>query len=535
MNKNITRLLFLCGMALFASSAAWGQFHKNITLEGHLAYDTCLSALWGYTDQQGREYAIVGTCTGTSIVDISVPGHPKEVYFVPGPGSIWREIKTYKHYAYVVTEGGGGMTVIDLKNLPDSGLSYKQIQNIGPGTLTNGHTIWIDEKGRCFIFGATGFPGGGGCVVLNLEPDPENPTFYGNAGWPYFHDGFVRNDTLYAAAIYEGFFGLFQINESADIVFRAAQPTPGNFTHNVWPDDESNVLFVTDEVADGFVTAYDVSDWGNIRELGRIQMDPPGGETPHNVRYLNGWLPTAYYREGVVIIDAHRPGNMVITGYYDTFWPDTGSNFWGVWEAYPFFPSGRIIAGDRQNGLFVLKPDYVRAGYLEGMVTDTLTGIPLSGVHVFFSGLLPGQSLITDITGEYKTGSPDSGLFLVSFVKPGYETKSFYVTLENAQITRLDVQLRPEGYVPPPPPDDFSELVLWPVPADDQLEIRGIPFQVNELKVSDLKGKIIYVQKLNQSPYVVLDTRLWAQGTYVLHLHGNGPNRKSVKFNLVRP
>jgi choice-of-anchor B domain-containing protein len=519
---------------LFLSMGTRAQFRKNITLEGYLPYDTCLSALWGYTDESGREYAIVGTCKGTSVVDLNEPGNPKEVYFVPGPKSIWREVKTYKHYAYVVTEGGGGLTVINLKNLPDTNLSYTKVKLVGADTLRNGHTIWIDEKGKCFIYGATGYPGGGGCVILNLEPDPANPTYFANIGWPYFHDGFVRNDTLYAAAIYEGYFGLFQINDSTDIVFRAAQTTPGVFTHNAWPDDESKVLFVTDEVADGYVTAYDIADWGNIREISRIQMDPPGGETPHNVRYLNGWLPTAYYREGVVLIDAHRPENMVITGYYDTFWPDTGSNFWGVWDAYPFFPSGRIIAGDRQNGLFVLNPDYVRAGYLEGTVTDTATGNPLNGVDVFFSGLMPGQTLSTDILGTYKTGSPDSGLFLVSFVKAGYESKTRYVTLRPGEVTQLDVQLRPLGYVPPPPAGDFSDLAVWPVPADDRLEILGIPFSVDEVKLTDMNGKTIFTQKVNEHPYLVLDTRFWAQGVYGLHFVA-GKELHTVKVTVVHP
>ncbi len=50
-----------------------------------------------------------------------------------------------------------------------------------------------------------------------------------------------------------------------------------------------------------------------------------------------------------------------------------------------------MIAGDRGNGLFILNPGYVRAGYLEGTVTDTATGVPISGASVFFSGLLPDE------------------------------------------------------------------------------------------------------------------------------------------------
>ena len=44
----------------------------------------------------------------------------KKYSFVPGLNSIWRDIKTYGHYAYVTTEAYNGLLIIDLSNLPDS-------------------------------------------------------------------------------------------------------------------------------------------------------------------------------------------------------------------------------------------------------------------------------------------------------------------------------------------------------------------------------------------------------------------------------
>ena len=63
-----------------------------------------LNDIWGWVDSLGNEYAIVGTNDGTSIFDLSDPSSPQEVLFVPGMNSIWRDIKTYGHYAYVTTE-----------------------------------------------------------------------------------------------------------------------------------------------------------------------------------------------------------------------------------------------------------------------------------------------------------------------------------------------------------------------------------------------------------------------------------------------
>lgn len=527
-NRNSFKLVICAFLLLACLPNLRAQFSKNITLAGHLPYNECVSALWGYTDPQGREYALVGTCSGTSIVDLSDPANPEEKFFVPGPQSIWREMKTYGHYGYIVTEGGNGLTVVDLQNLPGTNLTYNIVQDIGEGILKNTHTISIDEKGRAFLFGSSGFVDsngdhGVGCVILDLAANPTNPPFLGMIHHIYYHDGFVRNDTLWGSAIYDGYLEMFDISDLNNPVFLGNQNTPGSYTHNAWPTHDGKVVFTTDEVPGAFITAYDISDPQNVRELDRIRMDPTGGETPHNVHYLNGWLPTANYREGVVIVDAHRPDNMVITGYYDTHWPDTSNNpFEGVWEAYPYFPSGRIIAGDRNNGLFVLNPKYVRAGYLEGTVTDTSTGVPISGVSVFFSGLQPGEELFSAVDGSYKTGAPDSGKYMVTFSKAGYESKTFYVTLEPGEITQRDAALRPIGYVPPAPADDFSQLLIWPVPSNDYMDVIGIPLSVNEVQLVDLNGKVVYSKSMHNNHYLHLDVSNHAAGEYFLFFRGSG-------------
>lgn len=61
----------------------------------------------------------MGGFDGTHIIDITDPYSPNEVAFVNGPDNQWREIKTYQDYAYVVSEGGSGVQIIDLTNLPD--------------------------------------------------------------------------------------------------------------------------------------------------------------------------------------------------------------------------------------------------------------------------------------------------------------------------------------------------------------------------------------------------------------------------------
>ena len=85
-----------------------------------------LNDIWGWVDNQGKEYAIIGTNDGTSIFDLSNPSSPQEVFFEPGMNSVWRDVKTYGNYAYVTTEAMNGLLIIDLSNLPDSA-KYKHI------------------------------------------------------------------------------------------------------------------------------------------------------------------------------------------------------------------------------------------------------------------------------------------------------------------------------------------------------------------------------------------------------------------------
>ena len=47
-----------------------------------------VSDVWGYTDEEGNEYAIVGYRYGTSILDVSTnPGEPIEVANILGPSN----------------------------------------------------------------------------------------------------------------------------------------------------------------------------------------------------------------------------------------------------------------------------------------------------------------------------------------------------------------------------------------------------------------------------------------------------------------
>ena len=429
--KKISAAVF-CFIILFAAKA-----QLNLELLGQLTYPVQLSNLWAWSDGAGHEYAIVGTEDGTSIVDITDPSTPTEVQFVDGNNSIWREVHTWSHYAYVVTEADGGLLCIDLSGLPGS-IDYN-FTDCGVG-LSSGHTVFADENGIVHVFGSN--LGNGGDYMFDANADPMNPVFVGAADTWYVHDGYVHGDTLWAANIYQGWFSVWDISDKSAPVVIGQQSTPFAFTHNVALSAGNQYLFTTDEVTNATVASYDVSDLTDMPLLDQFRATPGSNSIPHNTYTVGNFLVTSWYRDGVIIVDATHPDNLIKTGWYDTS-PLAGDGFNGDWGVCPYLPSGNIIASDMEDGLFILHPDYVQACYLDGHVTDASTGTSLYGVSITIS-IDADAATSTGLTGDYATGTIDEGTATVTFVKPGYIPKIISgVSLAHGITTTLDEELEP--------------------------------------------------------------------------------------------
>ena len=111
-------LLSLFFSAFLISTGLSAQ-DQNITFRSKLSFpDQTVANMSGWAAPSGAEYALVGASKGLIIVDVTNPDAPVEIVQIPGPNSLWKEIKTYGHYAYVVTEGGEGVQIVDLSALP---------------------------------------------------------------------------------------------------------------------------------------------------------------------------------------------------------------------------------------------------------------------------------------------------------------------------------------------------------------------------------------------------------------------------------
>tara|TARA_B110000046_G_scaffold186014_1_gene231374 strand:- start:4226 stop:6571 length:2346 start_codon:yes stop_codon:yes gene_type:complete len=402
-------------------------------------HNTGLNDVWGYVDEQGNEYAIVGTEDGTSIMNLSDPANPVEVFWLPGTNSIWRDPSVFGDYAYISTEAEQGLTIIDMSPLPESNVLNSTIFTGEPGLeWQSAHNCHVDAAGYLYIFGANF--GEGGVLIYDVNTTPMTPTFVGAFDNWYVHDGVAFGDTLYLAHVNDGFLSIVDISDPSSPQLLGTKISADSFTHNIWPSDNREVVYTTDELPDAFIAAYDITDVTNIVELDRVQSSPGSDVIPHNTFVLNDYLVTSYYADGITIHDAKYPYNLIEVASYDTY-PGQTPTYDGSWGAYAYLPSGIILASDRSEGLFVLQPNYQRAAYLEGIVTNQVTNEPIDNVDVDIVG--NDQEELSNSIGFYATGMPLSGTYNVTYSKVGYEPQTISVSISQGDVSAQDVQLVP--------------------------------------------------------------------------------------------
>ncbi len=409
---------------------AWpaaAQVSRNVELLSHVTGPwSRYSACWSYVHSDGREYAAIGTTAGTAIYRLTVPGSPVLVTHIAGPSSQWREMKQYRDWLYVVSEGNGfgnGLQIIRMTS-PDAPVLAATYTS----TFNMAHTVTIDTTSALLYANGTRNLGGTplGMRILSLA-SPEAPVEVGAYLGPYVHDSHVRDGIVYTAHISEGWFRIFDTTNPSlinDPAMRLAEKTFSNpFPHNAWTSPDKNYLYVTNENTEGLMRTFDISDLGNIRQTASYRAR--GGAICHNVHNRGDTLFASHYTEGVRLLDIQDPARPAEWGYYDTYLePLTG--FHGNWEVCAEYPSGIFIVSDIESGLWVfrMQPNY---GIVAGRVVDQ-TGALVSGVTVHLhhgnaGGSLASESSVSDASGLFRVAL-DPGAYEFEGHKFGYEDGS---------------------------------------------------------------------------------------------------------------
>jgi len=339
-------LFALTGLAAPASSQSPPNLNtaKMSSLNLHVGFND----IWGYAAPDGREYACVGTTDGISIVNCTDPIDIYETGFFPGGICIWRDLKTFENYLYVVTDCQGGVDVIDLSDPENPVYANK----FALGVIQHAHNIAIDtDTGILYAVGTQG-----GMYVYNLNANPLNPPLIDTWGNSYIHDFSVQDGVGHAAMIYDGTYRAFNVSNPSNVQSINQISTPADFTHATWPNEDNTVVVTADETTGNrTLRFYDITNVTNPQKLGKYTE--ASNSIPHNPFIRGDVCHVSWYTEGYIALDISDPNNPVKIGRFDTqpsIEPGSNNGFKGAWGCYPFSPSGFVYISDRSRGLFVL-------------------------------------------------------------------------------------------------------------------------------------------------------------------------------------
>ena len=345
---------------------------------------------WGWQDPAtGRQYALVGMTDRASFVDMSDPLNPRVVGILPMPetanGSAWRDIKTYRNHAFIVSDGAGqhGMQVFDLTRLRDvTGDPVIFDADAHYTEIASAHNIVINEDtGFAFSVGSSsgGTTCGGGLHIIDVR-DPKNPTFAGcfsdpqtgRASTGYTHDAqcvtysgpdeehqgreicFGANETALSIADVTD-------KENTVALSRASYPSVG-YSHQGWLSEDQQWFFMNDELDElndlverTRTLIWDVSDLDDPQLVAEHLGEEESSD--HNLYVVGNLMYQSNYQSGLRILDIQDPANPVEVAYFDTVpYGDNGAGFGGSWSNYPFFDNGLVIVTSGNEGLFLVRP-----------------------------------------------------------------------------------------------------------------------------------------------------------------------------------
>ncbi len=359
-------LFVFCGMTIAALSA---QTPDSLHLKtvGHwddnslpLRFGLAYNDVWGYTDGSGQEYAIIGTVESVYFFQIdSASGSLTYVDHVNGgTQSLWRDIKTYDHYAYAVAdEHSEGLMIIDLQYLPDS--VHLSLQTTA--FFNRSHNIFIDTA-QAKLYAVGNVSPTGDVVILDLST-PDNPSQLAEPALSgnYAHDLYVVNDTAYCDHGYNGLYVYDMSTPSSPSLLGSLTTYPqSGYNHACWRNEAGTHLAFTDETHNKGVKLADVSDLSNITvtDVFRSALLAPAdtASIAHNPIIKGDSLYLSYYHDGIQVFNISQPDSVYRVAYYDTYPTNTDySGYDGAWGVYPLLPSGRILGSDILNGLYVLE------------------------------------------------------------------------------------------------------------------------------------------------------------------------------------
>merc|ERR1719232_68522 len=334
--------------------------------------DECAD-IWGWTSDEGKEYALICTTSGVAFVDISNPVDPFYLGKLPVKSgkSAWCDVKTYDDHAFIITENGNqGLQVFDLNLLKGVEAPRAFTETAHVADFGNAHNIAINEEsGFAYVVGSNVCSGG--LLIFDIST-PANPTQAGCfSSDGYTHDvqcvNYQGPDADYSGkeicfASNEDTVTIVDVsNKGQPLLISKTAYTGSRYTHQGWlTEDHKYFLFndELDEVQRGVKTTTWVLNVENL-ETPVITGSHVHGTNAidHNLYIRNGFVYEANYRAGLRVLEIGDLEDPELTevAYFDVYESDDNANFNGAWSNYPFFASGNVIISSIEGGLFTVR------------------------------------------------------------------------------------------------------------------------------------------------------------------------------------
>lgn len=382
---------------------AAGQFEcDNVNMWSHVSlaelgggeHDiTFINDIWGWTDSATRkDYALLGTSTGTVFVDISDKLRPVVNGFLPtassAGGDFWRDIKVHEDHAFIGSENSNhGIQVFDLTRLRDFDGTYTTYDSDARYTgVGSSHNININtDTGYLFIVGAHPSQSmndcGFGLHMVDVS-EPTSPTFAGC--WD--GDGYVHDTQC---VIYEGpdadyrgqelcfnstpgvaggptngspSVSVTDVTDKANPARIFDAPYIGAYSHQGWLTEDQSTFYHGDEIDELATHTTTVTRVWDVNDLDApVQTDPLIRGTAaidHNMYTEGDLMYQSNYTSGLRITDVSDPTNPVEVGFFDIYPENDDASFeGGSWSNYPYFRQPNVVAvSSIDRGLFILQP-----------------------------------------------------------------------------------------------------------------------------------------------------------------------------------
>lgn len=334
-----------------------------------------MNDIWGWTDPlDGKEYVLLGRTNGTAFIDISNPTTP--VYLgnlnTNTVSSLWRDIKVYGNYAFIVSEAGGhGMQVFDLTKLRN--VTNPPVNFSADAVYTgfgNAHNIVINEA-TARAYGVGTNTASGGLHIVDIS-NPLNPTILGTFSQDgYTHDAqvvtYIGPDAQYqgkeiAFACNENTITIVDVDDPTDATLISTEGYSGSaYTHQGWLTEDHKYFVVGDELDEQQSGVNTRTYFFNVEDLNNPVLAGTYTATTsaidHNLYIKDGIAYQSNYRAGLRLLDVSNAPNAEEVGFFDLYPSSDAASFNGTWSNYPYFASGVVAVSHIEEGLFLLMPD----------------------------------------------------------------------------------------------------------------------------------------------------------------------------------